>query len=303
MKLHQLLYFQEVCRCDSVTKASKALHVSQSSISMAIKELESQFGLSLFIRFNQRLILTNEGKIFLKHANQILDNVEKAEQIMITLKNEEKNVRIGVPPRTSTFTLLPLYLSYIDKYPNSKISIIESNSKKNVLNVYDETFDIAIANTTDTQNKQLEYFPIAPINIVLCYSANHKFAKKSDILFTDLDEESIILFKKGSDYNVLLNELFLKENIKPSILMYSSQLHIISKMLLSGKTAAFMFDNVAKSLSDKILIKSFDIFPKKTSYLIWKKSMYINNKITYPYKDVNQFIDYAKSFDFSQHHN
>ena len=50
MKLTQLRYFQAACRCGGVTAAAELLHISQPSVSAAIKELEAEFGLSLLDR-------------------------------------------------------------------------------------------------------------------------------------------------------------------------------------------------------------------------------------------------------------
>lgn len=46
MKLHQLRYFQEVCRQHSITKAAEELHISQPAVSAAIRELEEEKGVS-----------------------------------------------------------------------------------------------------------------------------------------------------------------------------------------------------------------------------------------------------------------
>lgn len=65
MKLHQLRYFQEVCRQHSITKAAEELHISQPAVSAAIRELEEEFGLKLFKRSHKKLVLTTEDPIFL----------------------------------------------------------------------------------------------------------------------------------------------------------------------------------------------------------------------------------------------
>lgn len=64
MKLHQLQYFCAACRYGNITKAADELHVSQPSISMAIRDLEREFGLSLIQRTNRGFSVT-KGRIFL----------------------------------------------------------------------------------------------------------------------------------------------------------------------------------------------------------------------------------------------
>lgn len=64
MNITQLRYFQAVCKFGSTVKAAENLFISQPSVSNAIKKLEEEYNLQLFIRDNNRLILTEDGKFF-----------------------------------------------------------------------------------------------------------------------------------------------------------------------------------------------------------------------------------------------
>ena len=61
MTLNQLEYFCATCRYRSITRAAAVLYVSQPTISMAIKELEAEFGLELFVHAKNHIYLTEEG--------------------------------------------------------------------------------------------------------------------------------------------------------------------------------------------------------------------------------------------------
>ena len=63
MKLYQLRYFTAVCRYGYVTKAAEELHVTQPSVSSAIKELEDEFSVNLFHRINNRLSPMNCSRL------------------------------------------------------------------------------------------------------------------------------------------------------------------------------------------------------------------------------------------------
>ena len=62
MTLNQLRYFCTASRCHSITKAAEELYVTQPTVSVAIRDLEIVFGISLFYRKGNRLILTEEGE-------------------------------------------------------------------------------------------------------------------------------------------------------------------------------------------------------------------------------------------------
>ena len=66
MTLNQLRYFCMASRCHSITKAAEELYVTQPTVSVAIRDLEIEFGVSLFSRKGNQLILTREGRNFIR---------------------------------------------------------------------------------------------------------------------------------------------------------------------------------------------------------------------------------------------
>ena len=97
MKLSQLQYFQAVCKYGSFSKAVEIIHIAQSSVSNAIRQLEDEFGLNLFYRLNGRLRLTEAGKEFSGHANEILRKVENAERRIASPGQESSAIKAGNP--------------------------------------------------------------------------------------------------------------------------------------------------------------------------------------------------------------
>lgn len=71
--LQQLKYVIEVSRSRSISKAAKKLFISQPSLSNAIKELENEIGITIFLRTNKGIILTAEGSEFLGYARQVVE--------------------------------------------------------------------------------------------------------------------------------------------------------------------------------------------------------------------------------------
>ena len=72
MTLNQLRYFKAVCQYDSVSRAAQRLNISQPSVSNAIKELETEFGVRLFNRQYRRISLTDAGLQLLALTESLL---------------------------------------------------------------------------------------------------------------------------------------------------------------------------------------------------------------------------------------
>lgn len=79
MTLQQLKYVIEVARSRSISKAAKKLFISQPSLSNALKELEKELGIILFLRTNKGITITPEGSEFLGYARQVVEQVELLE--------------------------------------------------------------------------------------------------------------------------------------------------------------------------------------------------------------------------------
>lgn len=79
MELRVLRYFLTVAREGSMTAAAEFLHVTQPTLSRQLKDLEQELGKKLFIRSSHSIILTDEGMLLRKRAEEIIDMVDKLE--------------------------------------------------------------------------------------------------------------------------------------------------------------------------------------------------------------------------------
>ena len=73
MTLTQLRYIITVAESKSMNKAAKKLFISQPSLSSAIKELEEEIGIEVFIRNNKGVFTTTEGEEFIGYARQVVE--------------------------------------------------------------------------------------------------------------------------------------------------------------------------------------------------------------------------------------
>ena len=96
MKIIQLEYFCAVSRYHSITQAAQKLFVTQPAISTAIKELEKEFSVNLFVRSKNHLTLTTEGEIFYQKAQELLQSIDQTTQQLYDLGKQTPSVRIGI---------------------------------------------------------------------------------------------------------------------------------------------------------------------------------------------------------------
>lgn len=77
MEFRVLNYFLAIAREENFTKAAQQLHVTQPTLSRQIAQLEEELGVELFVRSNHNIILTEDGMILKRRAQEILSLADK----------------------------------------------------------------------------------------------------------------------------------------------------------------------------------------------------------------------------------
>ena len=104
MDFRQLETFVEVCEQMSFTKAASNLYISQQGVSKSIKTLEDELGVSLFLRMNSSISLTNYGVILQRYAEDLVNNYTKSLQ-----KSILKRTAIEMVSRSASRTGLRIF--------------------------------------------------------------------------------------------------------------------------------------------------------------------------------------------------
>jgi len=292
MKFQQMQYFREVCRCNNISKASKELFVSQPAISSSIKSLEQEFGVKLFHRNNNKLILTPEGDYFYEQVQSILESTEKLELKMKDLGKNHNHIKIGVPPMIGIFLFPGIFNEFKAKYPKIQIEILESGSLEIRQYVMEDMVDLAIGIIDDEMTSHFNVYPIYETELVFAVSKNHHLAGQKAISFEMLKDERLIMMKADSFQNPKIKQRFANLGIEPNVLLYSSQLYTIKEFVGYGNCGAFVFKEIAEMDVDLVPVPLRD--PLKISIgMIWKTHGIL-------YKEAEQFIDFIKN-DYRYH--
>ena len=89
MRIEQLEYFVETSRATSLSKAGERLHITQQSLNAALKKLEEELGVKLFERSSHSIILTDEGMLIKRRAQELLRLAEKTKR---EVSHEEESI-------------------------------------------------------------------------------------------------------------------------------------------------------------------------------------------------------------------
>jgi DNA-binding transcriptional LysR family regulator len=127
--LRQMEIFLEVANIGHLTKVAERMGLSQSAVSMSIKELENIIGYKLFDRINKKLVLNEKGRAF---AEAIAPLVSKLNDIEEEFKNDENNgeLLIGVSTTIADYLIPPIICQYMNSFPQVRVNLKVGNTRK-----------------------------------------------------------------------------------------------------------------------------------------------------------------------------
>ena len=129
MELRVLNYFLAIAREENFTRAARQLHVTQPTLSRQIADLEQELGVKLFVRSNHNIILTEDGMILKRRAQEILSLADKTKRDFLQ-KDEALSgtISIGSGEFRSTEYLAKIIAGFRRKYPNVTYEIYSGNA-------------------------------------------------------------------------------------------------------------------------------------------------------------------------------
>ena len=197
MNLQQLEYVVAVDKHRHFSNAAENCFVTQATLSMMIKKLEEELGITIFDRSKQPVVPTEAGKILIEQARSVLRETELIKQISSNLKTGlQGDLKIGIIPTLAPY-LLPLFLpQFLKQYPSIKLKIQEQTTEQLLQMLASDKIDVAIM-ATPLGDKNFKETPLFYEEFKVFVSANDKNLKKKYILPEDIDINKLWLLEEG----------------------------------------------------------------------------------------------------------
>ena len=195
MNLLHMKYAVEIAETNSINKAADKLYVGQSALSRAIKELEASLGVTLFERSAKGMFLTADGEIFIRHAKNVLAQIDEIEDMFSGGTISKKHFSVSVPRASYIAEAFAEFSKVIDKDMQAEILYKETNSMRAVKNILQEDYKLGIIRYAENYDKYyktmmdekgLDYELITEFRHVLIMSSESPLAKKEKITYGDL---------------------------------------------------------------------------------------------------------------------
>lgn len=234
MDFTQLRYFQVLARLEHSTRAAAELHIAQPALSRSIRGLEDALGLELFDRVGKRLRLNDNGRILLRHADTILQEIEDAKK---ELQDQRTRVNRHVSISMSAASkLLPgLIRGFKARYPDVTLEIKQQDPEGE----FPGNCDIMISSSICPVEKA-NTITLMEEEICLAMPVSNPFSGHKKIRLQEVAEEPFICLFKGKSLRRVTDEYCRMAGFVPEIILESDSPGTVRELIALGVGLAFI---------------------------------------------------------------
>ena len=203
---HQLKVFLAAAETLNFSQAAKRLHMSQPSVTQHIRNLETHFGMPLFIRAGRKLALTEAGVTLLPMARDLVLAAVRADEMMDTLKEEiHGHLWIACTTTPGKYILPSLMADFLKKHPKVEASISVSN-RNDAMRYLNEGKAQIMVSSVFNYHPDIEFHKFISEPLVLIVPNNHPWTKRSRIKLDELRKANMILREPSAGSYMVLRD-------------------------------------------------------------------------------------------------
>ncbi|QIJ42234.1 LysR family transcriptional regulator [Rhizobium leguminosarum] len=274
--LRQVQYFVAVAEQGSVTRAAQNLSISQSSVTEALKELETDLGVELFERHPRGLTITHNGHQFLRHATKILASVSDARTSFSGQQSAlSGTLNIGVTSLVAGYVLSDLLARCRRACPGIEVSAIEDNGGYLEHLLVGGELDVAvmvISNLRDRMALQAEILETSPYRLWL--PMGHPLVSADIISVADIAREPLIMLTVD-EIEENTGKLLSALGARPHVAFRTRSVEAVRSLVATGAGVALLPDLVYRPWSlEGDRIESRDVsgsLPVVQVGMVWRK--------------------------------
>ena len=245
MELTPLRYFRAIAQAGHLTRAARALGVSQPALSAMLKKLEAEVGAPLLHRTGRGVELTEAGRLFLSHAEDAVRRVESGVEAVRQLQGLERgSIRIGGGATATTYLLPPVVSAVRRRHPALRFYVREAGSSATVAAVLAGELDLGIVTlpVREASGAKPDLFatPLVEDELRLIVPARHRLSGKRAFRWADLASEPVVAFEAGTAVRSLIDQASDAAGVTLSVVMELRSIESIKQMVRAGIGVGFV---------------------------------------------------------------
>lgn len=277
MTLTQMQYFAAVCRTLNVTHAAQELHLTQPTLSAAIRSMEAECGVELFHHRANSLSLTDEGLVLLEEITPLLKSYNRIQHVIDKHMLDRKYIRLSFSTIAGSQVCPVLCSRYRELYPDVQILSVEARTDKHYQELELGHVDLILTGrlnsiTDNVWNERYDHIKIANNTpMMFCVSIHHPLAKKEEVTFAEIVQEPLIMLDDPFSVGKWILRAITEAGYRPqNTVQCTSQLYTVERFIEANAACGFLPENAALS-NPSIVPLSYPQQQIKELYLTWMK--------------------------------
>jgi LysR family hydrogen peroxide-inducible transcriptional activator len=283
MTLTELRYIAALAQEQHFGRAAERCHVSQPTLSIAVKKLEEELGVVLFERGKQRVLATPLGERIIAMANRVLEQTAAIKDVAEADKDQlQGTLALGTLPTIGPY-LLPQFIPLLQEMAGHLTLYVEETDQPALtLKLREGELDVLLV-TAPLSEPEVVTQPLFDEPFVLVLPAKHPLAQKTKIASTDLDPADVLLLSEGHAFREQVLDVFAhlkpKEGLAGTPMRHvvrGSTLETLRHMVASGLGVTILPQSAAEAslyAQNILTTRPFeDPRAKRTLILAWRVS-------------------------------
>ena len=270
MELDLFKSFVAVAESRSFSRAARAMHSTQPTLSRQIARLEKELGTPLFERYGRHVECTATGQLLLPLAQAIIARTEEAVSLIRDQAGTGSgNVRFGAVGNVMAQLLTPVLATFFAAYPRINVDLVEKDDAQLEDAVITGELDCAVMTPWGSSRTAQQH--LLTEEILLVMPRDHPLAKQSSIALSMLANESILLPRAGLNAGNVTADAFRRAGVEPRLSRRANYPELTRGLVKAGMGIAPM----PKSLVTPQLLEGLVAVP-------FEKPLYRDLNLIYP---------------------
>ena len=274
MELLQLQYFLLLANQQHVTRTADILHISQPSLSLTIKKLETELGVPLFTRKGRNIALSPYGEAFKQYVEDAFFSLENGKRVLSRMQNTDSStLNLGL---LSPYVWNELLMLFNDLHPDLNInrrSIEDHRFWDSILSGDIDFYLGGLNQLEEMDTSRLDYATLYEDNMVLLVHKDHPFASRESIDLRECRDESFINLAAETNLQQFINRMFHRAGFVPKVVM-TCDYTLRDQMAADGHGVSITTELAALKSDVKGVVHIPISFPgeKRKLGLVWRKN-------------------------------
>ena len=232
MELQKLRYFYAVAKFQHMTKAAEYISIAQPALSQAIKSLENELQVELFVKKGRNIVLTEYGLYLKERLETILPEIDSIPAEIDKMKKRvSKTVKLNILA-ASAFVINAI-VEYRKNHPDAVFDF-EQNEQRTDCDIVISTNGLTHSSLVPSVNRCVK-----TERIYLAVPKNSSYAQMESIDLRDVRDEEFVMLSNARLFGVICNEFCSKAGFYPKILFESDSPTAVQNIISTGTGVAF----------------------------------------------------------------